>query len=123
MHTRRIVVESTATNGRSITIDTILADVDVLAIPTERRLPYPISEAEELMGRGDANELRAGTTDNNAGVFDLTGQPAISVPAGRSPSGLPIGLTFVARQWDEPTLLRAARAYEQLRGGFPMPTL
>jgi aspartyl-tRNA(Asn)/glutamyl-tRNA(Gln) amidotransferase subunit A len=45
--------------------------------------------------------------------FNLTGQPAISLPCGFSKDGLPIGLQIVGRPFDEPTLLRIAHAYEQ----------
>ena len=41
---------------------------------------------------------------------NLTGLPAISVPAGYDRSGLPVGLQLVARPWDELTLLRLAFA-------------
>jgi aspartyl-tRNA(Asn)/glutamyl-tRNA(Gln) amidotransferase subunit A len=44
--------------------------------------------------------------------FNLTGQPAASVPAGFTKDGLPIGLQIVGRQRDDATVLRAAAAYE-----------
>jgi aspartyl-tRNA(Asn)/glutamyl-tRNA(Gln) amidotransferase subunit A len=44
--------------------------------------------------------------------FNLTGQPAISVPCGFSRGGLPIGLQLVGRPFEEATLFRAAAAYE-----------
>ena len=44
--------------------------------------------------------------------FNLTGQPAISVPCGFTKAGLPIGLQLVGRPFDEATLFRAAAAYE-----------
>lgn len=45
--------------------------------------------------------------------LNLLGIPAISVPCGFSPDGLPIGLQLAGRWWDEATVLRAAHAYEQ----------
>jgi aspartyl-tRNA(Asn)/glutamyl-tRNA(Gln) amidotransferase subunit A len=45
--------------------------------------------------------------------LNLLGVPAISVPCGISPTGLPIGLQLAGRWWDETTVLRAAHAYEQ----------
>jgi aspartyl-tRNA(Asn)/glutamyl-tRNA(Gln) amidotransferase subunit A len=42
----------------------------------------------------------------------LAGLPAISVPAGLTADGLPLGLQIVGRAFDEPTMLRAARAVE-----------
>lgn len=44
----------------------------------------------------------------------VTGYPAIAVPMGFSKTGLPIGLSFYASAFQEPMLLRAAYAYEQL---------
>jgi aspartyl-tRNA(Asn)/glutamyl-tRNA(Gln) amidotransferase subunit A len=48
--------------------------------------------------------------------FNLTGQPAISVPCGFDRHGLPIGLQIAGRPFDETTVLRAARAYEREAG-------
>jgi aspartyl-tRNA(Asn)/glutamyl-tRNA(Gln) amidotransferase subunit A len=44
---------------------------------------------------------------------NLAGIPGISVPCGRSASGLPIGLQLLGRAFDEATLLRAAYAAER----------
>jgi aspartyl-tRNA(Asn)/glutamyl-tRNA(Gln) amidotransferase subunit A len=47
--------------------------------------------------------------------FNLTRQPAISVPCGLTKAGLPIGLQIVGRMYDDATVLRAARAFERAR--------
>ncbi|WP_439817829.1 amidase [Zavarzinia sp. CC-PAN008] len=44
--------------------------------------------------------------------FNLTQQPAISVPCGFTEAGLPIGLQLVGSRYDDALVLRAARAYE-----------
>ncbi len=44
---------------------------------------------------------------------NLAGLPAISVPCGFASSGLPIGLQFIGRPFDEASLLSIAQAYEQ----------
>ncbi|MBM4438241.1 MAG: amidase, partial [Actinobacteria bacterium] len=44
--------------------------------------------------------------------FNLTGQPAATVPRGFTAAGLPIGLQLVARRFDETTVLRASAAFE-----------
>lgn len=45
--------------------------------------------------------------------FNLAGLPAISVPCGFSPSGLPVALQIVGKPFDEPGVLRAAYTYQQ----------
>jgi aspartyl-tRNA(Asn)/glutamyl-tRNA(Gln) amidotransferase subunit A len=52
--------------------------------------------------------------------FNLTQQPAISVPCGFTSEGLPIGLQIVGPRHGEALVLRAARAYE---AAHPQPTL
>ena len=47
--------------------------------------------------------------------FNLTGQPAASVPAGFTKSGLPVGLQIVGRRLDDATVLRASAAFERAR--------
>ena len=55
--------------------------------------------------------------------FNMTGQPAASVPCGWTEDGLPIGLQIVGRRFDDITVLRAAAAFEQASpwvGGQPL---
>jgi aspartyl-tRNA(Asn)/glutamyl-tRNA(Gln) amidotransferase subunit A len=44
---------------------------------------------------------------------NLTGHPAISIPAGYDSGGLPVGLQAIGRYWHEHTLLRLAHAAER----------
>lgn len=44
--------------------------------------------------------------------FNLTQQPAASLPCGFTTAGLPVALQLVGRRFDDATVLRAARAYE-----------
>jgi len=53
---------------------------------------------------------------NFMGPMNQTGMPAISVPCGFSDDGLPIGLQLAGRPFDEPTVIRAAHAYQQQAG-------
>ena len=45
--------------------------------------------------------------------FNVTGQPAASVPCGFTKDGLPIGLQIVGRRFDDATVLRASAAFER----------
>src|SRR5215813_2884968 len=47
--------------------------------------------------------------------FNYSGQPAISVPAGWTTSGLPVGLQIIGRRLDDALVLRAAATFEALR--------
>jgi aspartyl-tRNA(Asn)/glutamyl-tRNA(Gln) amidotransferase subunit A len=101
--------------ARAGTADRDLDGVDVLAMPTVPTRAWTIEEAKAI---GRPSEWTRITR-----IFDLTGQPAISMPCGMDPDGLPVGLQFAARMWDEAGALRAARAYELVRGPFPLPPL
>lgn len=55
--------------------------------------------------------------------FNLLGNPAMVVPAGRSPEGLPIGVQVVGRPYDEELVLAVAAEIERELGGYqPPPT-
>ena len=54
----------------------------------------------------------------------VTGHPAISVPGGFTPEGLPVGLQIVGRHQDEWSVLQLAHAFEQATGvGRRRPSL
>jgi len=82
----------------------VFREVDLLATPTT---PIVAPRIEE----GDLEATL--TLIRNTNPFNLTGQPAISVPCGFTNSGLPVGLQLVGRWWEEGTVLRAAHAYQQ----------
>jgi aspartyl-tRNA(Asn)/glutamyl-tRNA(Gln) amidotransferase subunit A len=47
--------------------------------------------------------------------FNLSQQPACTIPCGLTQAGLPIGLQFVGPMFGDALVLRAARAYERVR--------
>jgi Asp-tRNA(Asn)/Glu-tRNA(Gln) amidotransferase A subunit family amidase len=60
---------------------------------------------------------------NNRRLSPVIGFPAMTVPAGFTTDGLPIGLEFMGRAFTEPTLFRFAYAYEQGTHHRRAPTL
>ena len=50
--------------------------------------------------------------------FNITGQPALMLPIGQSPSGLPVTVQLVARYGDEATLFRLGAQLEAARPWF-----
>ena len=91
--------------------DAALADVDVLAMPTT---PQTAHAHEPELGRLEIID-RALNMLSNTAPFDVTGHPALSVPAGTD-DGLPVGLMLVGERFDDETVLRAGNAYEQAVG-------
>lgn len=75
--------------------------------------PVPSFPAEWAMPSHDA--ARAMHHIGFTLPFNMSEQPAISVPAGHTASGLPIGLQISGRRHDDLGVLRLARAFEHLR--------
>ena len=55
--------------------------------------------------------------------FNVTGLPALAIPTGLAPDGLPLSMQIIARPFDESTVFQVAAAYEQARGPLPAPKL
>jgi Asp-tRNA(Asn)/Glu-tRNA(Gln) amidotransferase A subunit family amidase len=72
--------------------------VDALAYPTIRRKANVFGEMQ---------------TGNNCHLSANSGLPAIVVPGGFTPDGLPVGVELLGRAWSEPQLIKLAYAYEQ----------
>jgi len=87
--------------------DAAFEQVDLIAMPTS---PTPAFRLGERID----NPLQMYLADVFTVGISLAGLPAISVPCGFTADGLPIGLQLAARAMDEPTMLRAADAYERL---------
>lgn len=82
-----------------------LAAVDLIALPTSPVPAFPLGERVN-------DPLQMYLADVFTVGANLAGIPAISVPCGLSSGRLPIGLQFLARPWDEATMLRMADAFE-----------
>ena len=84
-------------------------DYDVLVLPTSPLPPVKLGELapENLENLGLMARLVGFTSP-----FDLTGQPAISLPLHWNADGLPIGVQLVARYGREDVLLRVAAQLE-----------
>jgi aspartyl-tRNA(Asn)/glutamyl-tRNA(Gln) amidotransferase subunit A len=83
--------------------DESLSEADVLASPT---MPVPPMETGESLD----DPLQMYLADANTTPVNLANLPAISVPAGETDAGLPVGLQFVGGKFEEETIIRAASA-------------
>jgi amidase len=94
--------------------DTVLADVDVLVMPTclmtapKNHTPGSYLEAVE-----DNLATTRNRGSRNTQPFNYTGHPALALPVGKSSAGLPVSMQLVGRFFDDPLLLRVAYAYQQ----------
>ncbi len=84
---------------------------DLLLTPTIAVLPFPVGQ----LGVREIAGMRVSPLGWLAFTypFNLTGQPAASVPCGWTEDGLPVGLQIIGRRFDDVTVLRAAAAFEQ----------
>ncbi|MEA2142122.1 MAG: amidase [Solirubrobacteraceae bacterium] len=88
-------------------------DVDVLVMPTIPGLPGRLNEME---GLGTVRMVNASTPKVTfTAPWNITGQPAASVPAGWSQEGVPLAVQLIGRPNDEATLLSLAAQLERER--------
>jgi len=92
---------------------------DVVLTPTTAKPPPRVGALE---GRGYwTTSTTATAICPFAFAWNVTGWPGISVPAGLTAKGLPIGAQLLGRESDEGTLLSLAGSVERAVGGWPSP--
>ena len=91
--------------------EAIFKIVDVIATPTMPDTTKKIGETKfEIDGVMDST---FNSMVRLPAVFNFTGQPALSIPCGIAPNGLPVGIQLASAAFNERMLLRAGFAYEQ----------
>ncbi|ODT99966.1 MAG: hypothetical protein ABS81_24795 [Pseudonocardia sp. SCN 72-86] len=96
-----------ALRARQIVVDRIgaaMQGVDLLAMPTMSVPPVRIADVD--------TDPRVALMARHTSPFNQTGQPAISLPAGTTPGGLPVGLQLVGHAYGDRRLLALAEAAE-----------
>jgi aspartyl-tRNA(Asn)/glutamyl-tRNA(Gln) amidotransferase subunit A len=87
--------------------DRAFADVDVVVMPTTPTAAFTLGEKVD-------DPLQMYLADVFTVSANLSGLPALSVPCGFTPAGLPVGLQLTGRMFEEGTLLRIGGAYERM---------
>lgn len=87
---------------------------DVILSPTTPSAAFAIGENED-------DPIKMYLNDVFTIPASLAGLPAMSVPAGLSSEGLPLGLQIIGRAWDEETVLRAGSVIEAAANFTAMP--
>jgi amidase len=94
----------------------LLESVDVMACPAGGAPAFPVSRELQLSPIAEFSAAW-GKASPRAPDFtmpmNLAGTPAICLPSGFSPEGLPYSIQFAGRRLSEPTLCRIASAYER----------
>jgi Asp-tRNA(Asn)/Glu-tRNA(Gln) amidotransferase A subunit family amidase len=91
------------------------ARYDLLLTPGLAALPVKLGWIDMMLDDVDEYWRRVFTFSPFTVWFNLTGQPAMMLPLGVSPEGLPIAVQCVARYGDEATLFRLAAQLETAR--------
>lgn len=103
------------TNTICRTVAPFFQQYDLLLTPTNARVPQPL-------GTYNANDAGLDFESFNrhffsfspfTSLFNMTGQPALTLPLARTATDLPIGMQFAGRWGDEATLLAIAAQLEQ----------
>ena len=89
--------------------------VDAIAMPVSQVAPFPVDleYPDEVAGVAMTTYL---DWMESCWSITMTGLPAVSVPCGFTPGGLPVGIQLVGRRHDDLGLLRLARAFERATG-------
>ncbi len=94
--------------------DAAFQEVDVILTPTTPSPAFVLGEKS-----GDPVEMYL--NDIFTVTVNMAGLPGMSVPAGLSSEGTPLGLQLIGRPFDEETLFRTARAIEEAAGPMAKP--
>ncbi|MBV9303954.1 MAG: aspartyl/glutamyl-tRNA amidotransferase subunit A [Acidobacteriaceae bacterium] len=90
--------------------DALWKEIDVLVTPTTPITAPLLTENSVRIGQ-EPEDTRIASTRLVRGL-NFLGEPALSMPCGRTPSGLPVGLQLISAPFSEPKLLQAARTLE-----------
>jgi aspartyl-tRNA(Asn)/glutamyl-tRNA(Gln) amidotransferase subunit A len=92
-----------------VEIDAALRTVDALIFPTQP-IVAPVLDTYRVTEPDEADVLEGEI--GHTGLANLTGHPAVSIPCGFTPDGLPVALQITGRVFDEATVLALAHAYQ-----------
>ena len=98
-------------------IQGVFADYDLIVGPTLACLPVDNADDGNTVGPSSINGVEV---DPLIGwcptyLFNYTGHPAASIPAGMTEDGLPVGMQIAGRRYADVDVLAASAAFEQIR--------
>ncbi|WP_305984503.1 amidase [Roseibium sp. MMSF_3544] len=96
----------------------LFEDVDVILTPATPEIAQKVGTVKTT--RDGVDEAVGNAITRFTTFFNMTGHPALTMPCGLHPEGLPIGLQLVGRYFDEKSLFRVAHEIEKC-GKFSIP--
>lgn len=88
-------------------VDALFADVELVVMPTAAVTATPYDRLDALFESGEFFAIYST-------YWNMLGNPALSVPVGFTPGGLPMAMQIAGRRFDEAAVLRAGDAYQRL---------
>ncbi len=98
----------------------LLTDIDIIAVPTCPNTAFDISLDPCEIKLREKNENGIAMCSKHTRLANLLGCPALTVPAGLTGDGLPVGMMLMGRRNDDATVLYAGYVYEK---NFEFPKL
>lgn len=105
MDYQKIVLSREDLRGR---VRALFSDVDLMVVPVQ-----PLSGPTAIMAVSLGEDTRRAMLRFTS-PFNMTGSPTITLPAGFTAAGAPVGIQFVSRHFDEALLVRAGDAFQRM---------
>ncbi len=96
-----------ARRALTVGVADVMREVDLLVTPM-----VPV-QTPTIEGFGVDAQIQRARLTRFSRAFNVTGQPAVSIPCGFTTDGMPIGLQLAGRPLEDGLVLRAAHAYQQ----------
>ncbi len=118
---RTLAVRDTLTAS----LDAFLADRDAWILPVTVSPAFPLRAMGRIHTPVDVDGVKVPGNLANTGLTslcNLTGHPVVTLPAGLTAEGLPVGVQLVGRRFEDMALLDTAEAVAALLPSLPQPT-
>ncbi len=106
MDLQKIILRRNDFRGR---VAALFQDIDLLIVPAQAFASPTVAKMATL---GEDPDLLQGLLRFTS-IFDMSGNPTITLPCGFTEAGTPIAFPFVSNHWDEAKLFRAGHAFQQ----------
>ncbi len=114
--------EALATRDRLVAaLDAFLARFDAWLLPVAAIPAFPHMRSGKSLEVDGVSVPYTTAVGSYAAPFNLTGSPAVVLPAGRSADGLPIGVQLVGARWADDRLLAVAERVSEILGPYRAP--